>query len=218
MRWLTSSPVTIFLRSNQHMRNDYLTYFEWYNCSSELAEFNAFKIIKKYWDLTQKSGLTRFKALVDRSLACIIFLRPNQHMRIEYSNFRSSFLSNFLHASKCISIERITHVKQCFEHMKSQLDWMLSTSEERIWKMIEEVIISSSSLRRCHQLRNSQARNREINRQFPFCFYSSFLEFFAETRFCLTHSLHRLSRLERVLDISERLSEQNLALEIVRDC
>ena len=95
---------------------------------------------------------------------------------------------------------------------------MLSASEERIRKMIEEMITSSSSLRRCHQLRNSQAKNRGINRQFSFCFYSSFLEFFAETRFCLTHSLHRLSRLEKVLDISERLSEQNLTLEIVRDC
>ena len=151
-------------------------------------------------------------------LPVIIFSRLKQHMRIEYLNFQSSFLSNFLHASKCISIKRITHVKQCFEHMKSQLDWMLSTSEERVWKMIEEMIISSLSLRRYHQLHNSQAKNRKINRQFSFCFYSSFLEFLAETRFCLTHSLHRLSRLERVLDISERLSEQNLTLEIIRDC
>ena len=115
-------------------------------------------------------------------------------------------------------LEYVLPINPSGSTQRGQLDWMLSTSEERVWKMIEEMIISSSSLRRCHQLRNSQTRNREINKQFSFCFYSSFLEFPAETRFCLTHSLHRLSRLERVLDISERLSEQNLTLEIIRDC
>ena len=80
------------------------------------------------------------------------------------------------------------------------------------------MITSSSSLRRCHQLRNSQTGNRGINRQSPSCFYPSSLEFLAETRFCPTHPLHRLSRLEGVLDISERLSGQNLALETVRGC
>ncbi len=33
------------------MHIDYLIYIERLDCNSELAEFNAFKIIKKYWDL-----------------------------------------------------------------------------------------------------------------------------------------------------------------------
>jgi hypothetical protein len=151
-------------------------------------------------------------------LPATTFPRPKQHMRIEYSNFRSSFLPNSLHASKCISVGRITHVKQCFEHMKGQLDWMLSASGGRVWKVVEGVVTSSPPLRRCHQLRNSQAGNRGINRQSPSCFYPSSLGFPAETRFCPTHPLHRLSRLEGVLDTSGRLPGQNLALETARGC
>jgi len=41
----------MFSRSNQFLRADYFTYFEKHNCSFELAEFNAFKIIEKHQDL-----------------------------------------------------------------------------------------------------------------------------------------------------------------------
>ncbi len=48
----TLSPLSTFLRPNQSMRIDYLTYFERHNCSSDWAEFNASEIIEKYQGLT----------------------------------------------------------------------------------------------------------------------------------------------------------------------
>ncbi len=51
LRLLDLSAVNIFSRLNWFLRADYLTYFERRNCSSELAEFNAFKIIEKYQGL-----------------------------------------------------------------------------------------------------------------------------------------------------------------------
>ena len=46
------SAVIIFLRLNRFLRANYLTYFERHTCSSELAEFNAVKIIEKHRGLT----------------------------------------------------------------------------------------------------------------------------------------------------------------------
>ncbi len=51
LRLLDLSAVSIFLRLNWFLRADYFTYFERRNCSSESAEFNAFKIIEKSQDL-----------------------------------------------------------------------------------------------------------------------------------------------------------------------
>ncbi len=45
------SSLSIFSRSNQSMRVDYLTYFERRICSFESIKFNASKIIEKYKDL-----------------------------------------------------------------------------------------------------------------------------------------------------------------------
>ncbi len=44
---LDRSAAIIFFRSDQHMRADYLTYFERHNCSSDWAEVNASEIIEK---------------------------------------------------------------------------------------------------------------------------------------------------------------------------
>ncbi len=123
MRWLTSlSPVTTFPRSNQHMRNDYLTYFEWHNCSSELAEFNAFKIIKKYWGLTQKSRLARFKALVDRSPVC-------HHL----SSLESTYAHWVLELSIELSIKLSTCFKMHIDRAHNTRQTVLRTHEGSAW-------------------------------------------------------------------------------------
>ncbi len=49
MHWMITH--LLFSCSNQHMHSDYYTYFEKHNHNADWAEFNAFKIIKKYWDL-----------------------------------------------------------------------------------------------------------------------------------------------------------------------
>ena len=123
MRWLISlSPAIIFSRPNQHMRNDYLTYFEWHNCSLELAEFNAFKIIKKYWDLTQKSRLARFKALVDRFPAC-------HHL----SSLESTYAHWVLELSIELSIKLSTCIKMHIDRAHNTRQTVLRTHEESAW-------------------------------------------------------------------------------------